>query len=270
MQRSMMAPFLVPQLYSCVKTRVPRANEYKSQSHEDIWLYKNIFEKLPLNEILGGTFLEIGAFNGLDISNTYFFEKKLDFRGVLIEGHPANLIRPSQAQRSSSAIFTVAICDTVEGQVGNLTFSKAAGAVGTSVSSASPGFMKEFHGNDSNGPTVACVPIQSIIDSTGLIDIDLFSLDVEGAELIVLMTLDFEITNIRVLMVELDGSNVEKDDAVRKLLVSKGFEPSKTSVRTACRNKEKGCMKNEVFMNPQYNSRKRPRQNYQYGSGVKC
>ncbi len=53
--------------------------------------------------------------------------------------------------------------------------------------------------------------------STGLIDIDLFSLNVEGAELFVLATIDFRIANIRVILVELDGGNPSKDTAVRNL-----------------------------------------------------
>ena len=177
--RSFMAPFSFPQLYSCVKTTVPLVNDYMSQSHEDIWLYKNIFEPLPLNSTLGGTFLEIGGFNGIDYSNTYFFEKKLDFRGILIEGHPDNNIRLSQSTRSNAAIFTVAICDTVEGGPGNLTFTSKGGPVGAIVAQSNPEFLKRWHGQKAVGPTVSCVPIQSIIEATGLLDIDLFSLDVE-------------------------------------------------------------------------------------------
>jgi hypothetical protein len=39
----------------------------------------------------------------------------------------------------------------------------------------------KYHRHNSHGPTVSCIP-------TGLLDIDLFSLDVEGAELTVLET----------------------------------------------------------------------------------
>jgi hypothetical protein len=88
-----MTPFIFPQLYSCIKTTIPSENHFHSQSHEDVWLWTNIFSKLPQNVSLGGTFLEIGGLNGIQLSNTYFFEKKLDWRGILIEGHPKNKIR---------------------------------------------------------------------------------------------------------------------------------------------------------------------------------
>ena len=71
---------------------------------------------------------------------------------------------------------------------------------------------------------VACVPLQSIIDWTGLYDIDLFSLDVEGAELAVLKTVDLNLTNIHVIVVELDGGNATKDQAVRDHLNDNGFK----------------------------------------------
>ena len=54
-----------------------------------------------------------------------------------------------------------------------------------------------------------------MVDATGLLDINLFSLDVEGGELSVLRTLDLEATNIQVVVVELDGRNPEKDEQVR-------------------------------------------------------
>ena len=50
----------------------------------------------------------------------------------------------------------------------------------------------------------------------------LLSLDVEGAELIVLNSMDWSI-QVHVWMIELDGTNPAKDDAVRGLLRSHGY-----------------------------------------------
>jgi hypothetical protein len=104
-------------------------------------LWTNIFEKIPLAETLGGNFLEIGSYNGIKYSNTYFFEKKLDFRGVLIEGHPQNNIRSAQLKRNNSAIFTVAICDYVKNQPGNVAFTSKGGQVGADIAHASKGLL---------------------------------------------------------------------------------------------------------------------------------
>ena len=62
------------------------------------------------------------------------------------------------------------------------------------------------------GLNVSCIPLQAMVDATGLLDINLFSLDVEGGELSVLSTLDLEATNIQVVVVELDGRSPDKDE----------------------------------------------------------
>jgi hypothetical protein len=153
-QRFQMAPFVFPQLYRCLMKieDQPQSNEYGSQSHEDSWLYDKIFSKSP--DLIGGKFIEIGALDGRTYSNTLYFEKKWDWRGILIEGHPGNqgALRGNQDYRKNSAIFTVAICDlTSEGKHGELKFTAGGGAVGASTELANPEFLKAWHGLDHSG-----------------------------------------------------------------------------------------------------------------------
>ena len=70
---------------------------------------------------------------------------------------------------------------------------------------------------------VPCVPLQYMLDRFGVHDIDFFSLDVEGAELEVLKTIDFGRTRISVILVEMDGRHQAKDDQVTQLLHHQGF-----------------------------------------------
>jgi FkbM family methyltransferase len=276
-----MAPFNFPQLYSCINPNISEIvntsrNHFHSQFKEDQWLWENIFKKLPLNETIGGSFLEIGGLDGIKFSNTYFFEKKLDWRGVLIEGHPGQKIRMSQSRRKNSAIFTTAICDLIENKPGNITFTINGGGVAGDVAQMPKQLINHWHKNSRNGShgeRVDCIPIQYIIDSTALHDIDLFSLDVEGSELAVLKTLDFQATNIRVIIVEVDGHNKEKDEKVRSLILSNDFIiPSimKNGTNITINNKKSRGMKNEVFINPYFESRKTHRQLYREGTGVRC
>ena len=151
-----MAPFVFPQLYSCAMKieDQPQANEYGSQSHEEIWLYDKIFSKSP--DIFGGTFIEIGALDGRTYSNTVYFEKKWDWRGILIEGHPGNqaALRANQNYRKNSAIFTVAVCNlTMEGEYDELLFTRGGGAIGASTVHANPTFLQAWHGGQDNGNT---------------------------------------------------------------------------------------------------------------------
>ena len=79
------------------------------------------------------------------------------------------------------------------------------------------------------GPTPAPPPFY--LRRFGIGSIDFWSLDVEGAELEVLKTADFSRLSVKVLMVELDGHNPEKDQAVTDLLAGAGFTPLKKTVK---------------------------------------
>ena len=127
---------------------------------------------------------------------------------------------------------------------------------------------------------MACIPLQSIIDWTGLNDIDLFSLDVEGAELAVLTTVNFNLTNIHVIVVELDGGNATKDQQVRDHLIDHGFKNAASelgSIRDACLPGG-DCTINEVFINHRFNARKVENskkrkslpKHFSYGTGMTC
>ena len=56
----------------------------RSQNHEDLALLEMFFTGRR-----GGTFVEMGALDGLEYSNTFAFEQALDWNGVLIEANPA-------------------------------------------------------------------------------------------------------------------------------------------------------------------------------------
>lgn len=71
---------------------------------------------------------------------------------------------------------------------------------------------------------VVCVPLAELLGYYNIRHIDFFSLDVEGGELGVLQALDFDCVTFNVLVVEADGSNADKDSAVRRLLESKGYK----------------------------------------------
>ena len=79
-------------------------NNLKSQSGED---------KLLLtwfNGLCNGTYIEMGALNGIKYSNSYFFHKELGWKGVLVELTPTDFER---LKRNRPDDFTVhaAVCD---------------------------------------------------------------------------------------------------------------------------------------------------------------
>jgi hypothetical protein len=57
----------------------------KSQGNEDVYAYSHFFYGRG-----GGTFLEMGALNGVFLSTTYSLDKDLGWRGVHVEASPSN------------------------------------------------------------------------------------------------------------------------------------------------------------------------------------
>jgi len=103
---------------------------------------------------------------------------------------------------------------------------------------------------------VPCRPISAILHEAGVTHIDFFSLDVEGAELKVLQTFDFNIS-VGIWLVELDGSNPHKDQAVRNLLRWHGYigtwQTDAWNIQDECQT-TLDCPYNEVFESPSYYS----------------
>ena len=69
--------------------------------------------------------------------------------------------------------------------------------------------------------TVQCFPFTSIVFALGNPIIDFFSLDVEGAELEILKTVNFDLIRIRVLLVEVAHGSKEE---IKQFLKTKGFK----------------------------------------------
>ena len=73
------------------------------------------------------------------------------------------------------------------------------------------GFRKQWHGSADVMPgpegntKITCLPLATVLQMFDLTHIDFFSLDVEGAELAVLQTLDFSIVHINVIVIEQDS-----------------------------------------------------------------
>ena len=130
----------------------------------------------PANGGVGGFFLEIGAYNGVDISNTFLLENCCQWNGTLVEANPANFAELSKSGRRAVKVHA-GICDTA----GTLNM--------TNVNVFSQALK-----HPSKSQHVVQVPCDTLTNVLGQAqhprDIDFFSLDVEGSELDVLQTVD--------------------------------------------------------------------------------
>lgn len=172
---------------------------------------------LPLliaaSSFMPGTFVEIGANDGLIGSQTRLLEKCFGWRGVLIEGDPRSFAKLNQTHRHGSRKVHSAVCE--EGQ-NNITISIIAGPHKCRLPAA------RCH------PVVPCQPLPFIMTQQGFPRVTFLSLDVEGAEQLVLDTVikhggTGDAFPFDVVLVEAERHAMQKNLRVRELLRNAGL-----------------------------------------------
>lgn len=186
----------------------------RSQSKEDLFLLENFFFGKT-----GGTFLEMGGLDGLMYSNTYYFEAEAKWNGIMIEGSPKNF--ESLVKNRPDAInINAMVC----GNDMELHWVETGNAIGGAWEFMTNDFRKTKHPDltDENVamlPTVPCVSLSAALSRFGVRHVDIFSLDVEGAEASVLKTLNFDTFSASVILVETKSGQ----ENPRPLLLAAGY-----------------------------------------------
>eukprot|EP01065_Artemidia_motanka_P043588 TRINITY_DN6065_c2_g1_i1.p1 TRINITY_DN6065_c2_g1~~TRINITY_DN6065_c2_g1_i1.p1 ORF type:complete len:429 (+),score=103.50 TRINITY_DN6065_c2_g1_i1:70-1356(+) len=209
-----------------------------SQSREDVALYHRYFCRR-----CHGTFVELGALDGVRFSNTLMFEKHFGWKGVLIEANPeqAEGLHALPDRRSSTKFSPMGICGANSSRklLYNGGVGAAAGYVGPISNRGKPGWE--------SAKEIPCRPVGELIRKAGLKHVDLFSLDVEGAELEVLQTMDWSIP-VRVFVIESAPENAHNLRRIRRLMQSRGYQRAKWDLSLYC-CPDCWCSNNEVFEN---------------------
>lgn len=136
-----------------------------------------------------GVFLEIGANDGYSQSNTYFLERWCGWRGVLIEPLPS-LYEVCRRIRKGSVCFNVAcVADGGPHDVVLMDLDLMSVSLGLQNAQEEHDRLKDRRGRRVRVPART---LSSVLDEAGESEVDLMSVDVEGAELQVLSGLDLE------------------------------------------------------------------------------
>jgi FkbM family methyltransferase len=188
---------------------------YKGQFLQDKYVNNKFF-----NNKENGVFLDIGANDGITFSNTYFFEKELNWKGMCIE--PIESVYEQLVlNRSSINIKGCAWnCDTT------MKFRQVNGG-GEMLSGIVDAYNMqhqqriELESKETGyvDIDVQCYDINSLLEKYKLFEIDFLSIDTEGSEYNILQCIDFTRFKIKVIIAE----NNYNDYEVRKLLASNGY-----------------------------------------------
>lgn len=194
---------------------------YYSQSGEDECLYLNYFKDKK-----NGSYIELGALDGVLYSNTKYFEDIHNWTGILIEPHPLkfNLLKDN---RPNNYLFNNFVSNSSD-DIPFLYFEDGLSQVsGCSHTLSNHHYERYFNNPEFNyikQDTIYIKPksLTEIVKSTGLTHIDFLSLDVEGHEYEVLMSYDFKVP-IDVILIETLGVQPERDEMCRKILINNGY-----------------------------------------------
>ncbi len=189
------------------------------------------------------TVVEMGANDGIHMSNSWFFSKTLGWRALLIEGNP-DVYRRIAAHRPEAATFNALVGNPKHfppdgmapfysfyrpgnSEKHNTALDWETGLSGIPNSNASTPALRsdtdakryaKRYGVHFQQHRLRVMLFSTLLSDMDIGKIDVLFLDVEGAELSVLQTLNFQRHPVRVLVVE------RPTPAVSRLLGMHGYE----------------------------------------------
>jgi FkbM family methyltransferase len=171
----------------------------------------------------GGVFFEIGAFDGVTLSNTYFLESHLDWTGIAVEPSRAAFAQ-LQARRRCRAVN--GCIGEAPGRAQFLEIEGAAAMLSGRIDRFHPRHRARIArevaelGGQEQRVDVPCFTVEQLAREEGIERIDYLSVDTEGGELAILQSIDFRALDIRLVTVE----NNYADLVLRSTMRRAGFE----------------------------------------------
>jgi FkbM family methyltransferase len=173
-----------------------------SQAGQDYWVYGEVF-----NETEDGFFLDIGAHDGVFLSNTFILEKIYNWEGICIEANPKTFV-DLEASRDCKCINKC-----IDKQSGSVSFTLD-GIMGGIVASD----VDNTDASKKEIVNIDTISLQQLLcQEKAPSVIDYLSIDIEGAEDRALLEFDFDTYQFNCITIERPSGKL------RGLLVSKGY-----------------------------------------------
>jgi FkbM family methyltransferase len=190
---------------------------YYSQCNQDRYLNEQIF----INK-RHGSFIDIGAHDGITLSNTYFFEKELGWNGICIEPNPVVF---EKLIKNRNCICENCCIAEKEEFIDFLSITGYSEMLSGIMSTYDDRHIKRIerelqqYGGTKNIIKILASPLHMICKKHNMYNFDFCSIDTEGAEEYIIKNIDFDNINIQYFVIENNyGSN-----EIRKFLSSKGY-----------------------------------------------
>ena len=194
--------------------------KYYGQYEQDKYLDK-LFKKKS-----NGVFVDIGAHDGVTFSNSLFFEKERNWKGICVEPIPEIFAKLNEVRDC------VKINGCISEKTGIENFLRVRGEfVDTEmlsglVNNYDPRHLERIdreinqYGGSKEEIEVTCYNINKILQENQFNPIDFFTIDTEGNEMSILKTIDFDAFDIDILLVE----NNYQTEEMNQFMTSKGYK----------------------------------------------
>lgn len=191
--------------------------KYYSQYLQDYFI-----DVFCLKKKQNGFFIDIGAYDGITFSNTLFFERERAWKGICVE----------PIKSAYDKLVSVRSCQCINGCIssedGIVQFRHVEGP-SEMLSGIDNNYdprhidriskeVQELGGNISR-TEVKSYNLNSIIRENHINEIDFLSIDVEGSELSIIKTINFDLVKINFLAIE----NNYRTPEFRNILCKKGY-----------------------------------------------
>jgi FkbM family methyltransferase len=193
------------------------SNFVKNNGLFESQLAQDCFVDTVLNNKKNGVFIEIGVGDGISLSNTYFLEKFRGWNGLLCE--PSKIFHTPIFQHRNATLVKSAVLGS-GGQQVNFVEVKGREMLST---------LKKYSDlTDHNRDHY----IEYTVDTITFTDlcrkylsgnkIDYLSIDTEGSELEIIVSIDFDLFDISVISVE-HNNNPQKLSHIQSILTKKNY-----------------------------------------------
>lgn len=195
---------------------------YHSQDEQDKFLHQHIFK-----DFKNGVFVDVGAYDGKSINNTLFFENSLNWTGMNVE--PLPTIYAKLVQNRPNCINVNCAIDTKTGYALFYSDNNHGTMLSGLVGHYEPQHKERLEienirdGTKTSTITVPTQPLQKLLDKHKIPHVHYLSVDVEGAEMAVLQSIDYSKVFIDVIGFE-DNYQGKTTQDIRNFLESKGFQ----------------------------------------------
>jgi FkbM family methyltransferase len=195
-----------------IRRLLPHITDAKSQIGQDLFVLST------LNFKRNGYFVEFGATNGVNLSNSFILEKSFGWTGILAE--PAKVWHDALKQNRGCHIETDCVW---RDSTSTLEFNEVMAAEHSTVNLFSD---SDFHASlRKHGLKyrVATISLTDLLNKYSAPDeIDFLSIDTEGSEFDILSTFDFDRYRFKVITCE--HNHTANKEKIHKLLSSHGYQ----------------------------------------------